>query len=568
MNNNIVFIPSGRLGNAFFRYMACALINIKNPSLSYCLQDDFTEPIEKVIFYPGLDHEGDDIRKSNNIFQDNEQNAVCYNTLGYYKHMIDIDNLKSNMFINKENGHGLFVKTTITLNENNFLKFIEKKLEYFNIKMDGFFQYGHFYLHYKREILNYIEQHKLEHYIQTDLGEKILMRDLLDDMRLSPEKQYNIAIHIRLGDFKGRPDYIEEEYYFALFNKIDFKEKKICLLFDPSIKTGDCVFIENCLAWFKERQLSINIESNSLLIDFNIMKQAKTLICSMSTLSWSAAYLSKHIQTCYMPDYNFYKEADRSAFYFKKPIENTILYPVKTTQLTLSSIKPYILTLPQYSARLEKLNHLRCRLSSIGLETTAYNGVNGRDITLQNTTVDHLKFVHYNGETYTYNACIRTNQTAMTKGEFGCAWSHINLLKQLLTEPANINYYLILEDDVELVKPLSDLSELLQNIPEDTDMCHLAKSDWYPFIKTVEVNSYFSKCIKAFFNRTTAYLISKKGAVKVLAYCNNHIDIPIDDIYCTMYRTIPDFRFYVPSDNFLFKEQDNNDSTICDINKS
>ena len=61
MNNNIVFVPSGRLGNAFFRYMACALVNIKNPRLSYCLQDDFTEPIEKVVFYPGLDHEGDDI---------------------------------------------------------------------------------------------------------------------------------------------------------------------------------------------------------------------------------------------------------------------------------------------------------------------------------------------------------------------------------------------------------------------------------------------------------------------------------------------------------------------------
>jgi len=567
--NKIVFIPSGRLGNAFFRYMACALVNIKNPTLSYCLQDEFIEPNEPVVFFPGLDHEGDDIRKTNNIFEDNEPKAVGYNTLGYYKHTVDIDNLKSNMFINKENGHGIFVKKCITLNDDNFLSKIEKKLEYFNIKMDGFFQLGHLYLHYKPLILNYMEQHKFEHYIQTDLRDKILMRDLLDDMHLPPEKQYDIAIHIRLGDFKGRVDYIEEEYYLALFQMIDFsnKNKRICILFDPSIKTGDCLYIENCLAWFKERQFSINIESNSLLIDFNIMKQAKILVCSMSTLAWSAAYLSKQIQQCYMPDYNFYKQADRSLFYFKKPIENTILYPVKTTIRNLSSIKTVILTLPQYSSRLEKLNQMRCKLSSIGLETSLYNGVNGKDITLQNTTDDHIKFVHYKDTTYIYDACIRTNQTAMLKGEFGCAWSHLNLLKQLLTEPCDVNYYLILEDDVELVKPLSDLSALLEHIPEDADICHLAKSDWYPFIKTKNVNNYFSECVKAYFNRTTAYLISKKGAEKVLAYSNNHIDIPIDDVYCTMYRTTTDFRLYVPLEDYFFKEQENVSSTIHDINK-
>jgi GR25 family glycosyltransferase involved in LPS biosynthesis len=551
--------------------MASALINIKNPTMTYCLQEEFIEPAEKLVFYAGLDHEGDDIHKSDNIFQDDEPKAVGYNTLGYYKHTVDIAGLKSNAYINSENGHGIFVKTTITLNDETYLKFIQKKLEYFNVKMDGFFQFGHLYLHYKPQILKYMEQHQFEHYIQTDLREKILMRDLLEDMHLPPEKQYDIAIHIRLGDFKGRPDYIEEEYYLALFQKIDFCEnnKKVCLLFDPTIKTGDCVFIENCLAWFKQRDLPVTIESNNVLIDFNIMKQVKILVCSMSTLAWTAAYLSKRIEQCYMPDYNFYQLADRAAFYFKKPIENTILYPVKTTSANLSSIKTFILTLPQYSSRLEKLNQMRCALSSIGLETITYNGVNGKDIILQNTTIDHLKLIHYNETTYTYDASIRTNKTAMTKGEFGCAWSHLNLLQQLLAEPVSeVNYYLILEDDVELAKPLSDLSALLQHIPEDTDICHLAKSDWYHFTKTRNVNGYFSECVKAYFNRTTAYLISRKGAEKVLAYCNQHIDIPIDDIYCTMYRTTPDFRFYVPSADYFFKEQDNVNSTIHDINKS
>ena len=155
----------------------------------------------------------------------------------------------------------------------------------------------------------------------------------------------------------------------------------------------------------------------------------------------------------------------------------------------------------------------------------------------------------------------------MTLGEFGCAWSHLNLLRQLVNDDsADIEYYLILEDDVELVKPLSELYELLNHIPEGTDICHLAKSDWYPFIKTEQINKYFYKCEKQFFNKTTAYIISKKGAQKVLDYTKNSINVPIDDLFNMIYRLTPDFNYYVPT-SYFFKEQDNVLSTIIDINK-
>jgi GR25 family glycosyltransferase involved in LPS biosynthesis len=174
--------------------------------------------------------------------------------------------------------------------------------------------------------------------------------------------------------------------------------------------------------------------------------------------------------------------------------------------------------------------------------------------------------MHYKDTTYMYDSRIRSNKTKMKRGEFGCAWSHLNLLKQLVDESENVNYYLILEDDVELVKPIDELNKLLQNIPEDTDMCHLAKSDWFPFMKTKAVNDYFTECVKAYFNRTTAYIISKTGAKKVLNYINNHIDIPIDDLYNIMYRENQDFRFYVPVASYFFQEQSDAVSTIHKIN--
>jgi GR25 family glycosyltransferase involved in LPS biosynthesis len=98
----------------------------------------------------------------------------------------------------------------------------------------------------------------------------------------------------------------------------------------------------------------------------------------------------------------------------------------------------------------------------------------------------------------------------------------------------------------------------------DTDICHLAKSDWYPFTKTRPVNQYFYECEKIFFNKTTAYLISNKGAKKIMEYINHSINVPIDDLFNMIYRLTPDFRFYVPNDYF-FKEQDNILSTIKDI---
>ena len=564
-NNKIVFLPSGRLGNAFFRYMACAVINIKNPSLTFCLKESFHESENKFTYYAGLDYNGHDYGMSNmndiQMVALANANIMGYNTLGFLKHTIDIDKLISNDYINKYNGHGLYVKKTITLNDANFLECVNKKLENFNVCMDGFFQFDHIYLQYKPQILKYMEEHKQSHYIQTDLYEKFLMQDLLDDIFLLPEKKYNIVIHIRLGDFNGRPDYIELKYYFALFETIEFKGQTICLLCEPSSKQSD--YIEECMKWFKCKDLFVSLESNNLMMDFNIMKQAKILVCSMSTLAWTAAYLSKNIQTCYMPNYNFYEIPDRSHGFFRKPIENTLLYNVKTTSQKMAQIKPYILTLPAYAeTRLAKLDLLIQNLSQIGLETTIYNGVHGKDIIYDDET--NVRNITYKGVTYKYDPTVRINGQPMKRGEFGCSWSHLNLLRKLVA--SNDEYFLIFEDDVKLVKPLNELYELLNHIPADTDICHLGMSDWYPFVKTKQINNYFSECEKRCFNRTTAYLISRKGAEKLLYYHKDAIHVPIDDLINMTFRLTTNFRFYVPTADFFFKEQEEITSVAKEIN--
>jgi GR25 family glycosyltransferase involved in LPS biosynthesis len=571
--NKLVFCPNGRFGNAIFRYLACAIVNIINPALEYTLLADFHPPDKKFTYFPGLDYEGNDayqVKNKDNTSMEKEalQNKaiVGYNTLGFFKHtIIDMDNLISNKYINKDNGQGIYVKNTLTLNDDTFFGLFYKKLEYFNVLMDDFFQFGYIYLKYKPQLLTYMETHKKKHVIQTDINERFFISDVIDELLLPSDKHYDIAVHIRLGDFNGRPDFIEVEHYLRLFESMldVFEGQKICLVYQPMGKTIDNDYIMTCLRWFQDHNIPIRIESNALLMDFNIMKQAAILVCSMSTLSWTAAYFSKQIQCCYMPNYNFYS-TERQSFFFHKPIPNTILYQVKTTLTPAIKIKPYILTLPAYASRLATLDGLNHQLSMLGLDATIYQGVHGKDIHISDAAskVTQIKHITWKGTTYFYDMRVRLNGTHMTRGEFGCAWSHLNLLRQLVKEPDN-TFYLILEDDVELVKPLEELYQLLQHLPADMDMCHLAKSDWYPFALTNQVNAYFAECAKLFFNKTTAYIVSKKGAQKILAYTPSSINVPIDDLYNMIYR-LTDFRFYVPL-TYFFKEQDNISSSIKDI---
>ena len=43
-----------------------------------------------------------------------------------------------------------------------------------------------------------------------------------------------------------------------------------------------------------------------------------------------------------------------------------------------------------------------------------------------------------------------------------------------------------------------------------------------------KVNEYWYSVVKQYFNRTTAYIISKKGAQKIIDYTNNKITITND----------------------------------------
>ena len=427
-----------------------------------------------------------------------------------------------------------------------------------NISLHGYFQYDHIYLQNKSYILEFIEQHKNVHQIRTD-DETYLTKYIIDDMVLDSSKIYENVIHIRLGDFNGRPDFIETEYLIRLLDNIkDIFYNKTAIVIETPTTESDIEYLNTVIEWFKKNNIPIPVvESNDMLTDYNIMKQAKLIVSSMSTLCWMAAYFSKSLEKIYMPNYNFFEIEDRKNGYFKMPIQNTILYDVKTTKFT--DIKVVILTLEKYSHRMNKVYDLVNKLSQIGLQCSLFYGVNGEDIQVVKMEHPHLYRLEHKNESKYYDYSIRANKQFMTLGELGCAWSHINIYKSLLKEK-HVDKYLIFEDDVEFLESLEYAYSCLVSIPSDFDVCHVSKSDWNPFILNNKINEFWNTIHKEYFNRTTCYIVSKNGAEKILHYTKDSINIPADDLLSCMH--IEDrLNVYVPS-KYIFHEPPNTVSIL------
>ncbi len=170
MTKYIVSRLGGRLGNAIFRYFACAKLAMKH-NLTYTLETDWTEKDNEMYsftYYKGRDMVGHDLQCCtdpdimNICIRDNR--AIGFNTLCFLKDYVDKSMLQSTVYINPENNHGLYVKRTLTITDDNYQTMSSRNLSDFNLLVDGFFQHDIDDID-RDSLLEYIEKHKHEHYI-------------------------------------------------------------------------------------------------------------------------------------------------------------------------------------------------------------------------------------------------------------------------------------------------------------------------------------------------------------------------------------------------------------------
>lgn len=255
----------GRLGNAIFRYFASSLFCIIYGAKRTYNMEDTNNILNDSMF----------INWMNNILNDNIPNIndYNYNFYGYYQH--------DKIFIKFKNELLLWMKN----NQNE------------SIYTDGNDEFNNNY--------NYnVQFYKVAELITKPIDIPI----------------YDVVIHIRLEDFINNNDVIHPDCIIKILDELSNDKKYIsyCLVLNKP-KTD----IENAYINYINSKYKINIHCETVIKDFHVMKNSKVLICSCSTLSWIASFLSETIEIVYFP--NKKKENHES---FCKPIKNTKYYNI------------------------------------------------------------------------------------------------------------------------------------------------------------------------------------------------------------------------------------------------
>ncbi len=139
---------------------------------------------------------------------------------------------------------------------------------------------------------------------------------------------YDFILHLRLEDVAHRDKYmcIKVEKFIDLLCAIDKAElsRRNAIVVHSTHTEFEEDYVRSIKRWFTENNISVILEDNDIYTDFSLLSRCKILVCSMSTLSWSAAMLSDVLEKCYFPDY----QANPCGQTLKYPIKNTILYMI------------------------------------------------------------------------------------------------------------------------------------------------------------------------------------------------------------------------------------------------
>jgi hypothetical protein len=259
-----IFKVNGRLGNAIFRYMACSTL------------------------------------------------CIIYN--GKY----EIMPFNINAIIDEE----IFVHIT-----TNNPRLLDQ-----NYLVGEYYHHDTIYKKYKAQIIDFIN--KNDHIVKTDgilAGDGNQQLFLIKNIINTPHnfnKIYDMVFHIRLGDKVTLNYTISLEKILKLIQNMEIgKYNTIALVCDKCTSYYEEKFLASVIEKLQAKfNTAIICESNDVITDFYIMSNCKVLVCSVSTLSWCAAFFSKTIEKCYMPRHNTSITNSHCDCYY--PIDNTELYDI------------------------------------------------------------------------------------------------------------------------------------------------------------------------------------------------------------------------------------------------
>lgn len=158
---------------------------------------------------------------------------------------------------------------------------------------------------------------------------------------------------------------------------------------------------------------------------------------------------------------------------------------------------------------------ISARLSSLGLEFQFFDAVYGKEL-----TQEQLEKVDFEFYPKKYAA-----RKPLTLGEIGCALSHIKMYEYIIEN--NILEAIILEDDAIVSLYFKQiLEDVLKKVPSRREIIFFdhGKAKVFPIMRNLVERYRLARYLKPSKNskrsiiRTTAYLITKNGARKLLKF--------------------------------------------------
>ncbi len=224
-----------------------------------------------------------------------------------------------------------------------------------NYVFHGYFQHDEIYKKFKTHILRHIEMHP-EELLMSDNNTTQKVIDLLHHP--NPEKTkdiicrvrtYDLVLHVRLEDFIRTGQAIDprcikrvvQQFLSATATLAPAETSAVKKIrhgcrrqSSPPFEPNICVVVNELTTElerkyvnyiFEELTTRYVIESNDIITDYHIMKNAKVLMCSCSTISWMASLLSDVVEHVYFPNYPHTRIHET----FRKPIDNTTYYDIE-----------------------------------------------------------------------------------------------------------------------------------------------------------------------------------------------------------------------------------------------
>lgn len=204
------------------------------------------------------------------------------------------------------------------------------------------------------------------------------------------------------------------------------------------------------------------------------------------------------------------------------------LSPEENARLARLSI--VIINVKQSTLRRENMSTLAHALK---MNAMYFNAFDGTKMTLHETFDPLLDIIEYGDKQYFMLDYTRRFDYSLRgklgKGMVGASLSHIMVYNGL--QNSDCTGFVVLEDDALMIQDPAVIRKCLANLPDDYDMAYLnSESKWRPIQRLDKINDFYNDIKKQFFNASVSYVISVKGAGKLLAYTRNDVTRPPDDL--------------------------------------